>query len=65
MCKKQGVLPILRDCVCLCSSLGVCCVFCANFAWERLTVSHKMKTHVAHFPANQGGIVIGAEQKKM
>ncbi|KAM7124702.1 maturin isoform X2 [Ciconia boyciana] len=35
-----------------------------SFRPERLTVSHEMKTHVAHFPANQGGIITRAGQKK-
>lgn len=64
MCEKQDVLPILWDRACRCSSHGICCVFCVNFAQERLTVSHEMKTHVAHFPTSQGGIITRAGQKK-
>ena len=64
MCEKQDVLSILRDRARLCGSRGACCVFRANFAQERLTVSHEMKTHMARFPANQGGITTRAGQKK-
>lgn len=65
MCEKQDVLPILWDCVCLCGFHGICCVFRANFAQERLMVYHKMKTHVAHFRVNQGGIMTRAGKKNV
>lgn len=61
--EKQDVLPILWDCVYLCGFCGACCVFHANFAWERLTVSHKMKIHVTHFLANQRGIMTRGGKK--
>lgn len=55
MCEKQDVLPILWDRVCLCGFHGICCVM----------VYHKMKTHVAHFRVNQGGIITRAGKKNV
>lgn len=44
ICEKQDVLSNLWDHMHLLYGSCVFCGFCTNFAWERLMVSHIMKT---------------------